>query len=211
VVEDHTETALQHEEVYVVLSGRATFVLDGEKLDAHAGTVVFVLDPAVRRSATASTPATTVLAVGGRTGEAYSPSPWESFFYAERHRPAGDFGAMADELGAALEEFPGHPAVLYHSPAPKPARAGTTRSAPTSPVPSSFVPSSPSRRRRTTTSPLCASPRLADRQGCHPSGVTHPSARRPDRQGCHPSGVTHPSARRPDRQGCHPSGVTPLG
>lgn len=114
VVEHHTEAALQHEEVYVVLTGRARFVLDGEELDAPAGTVVFVRDPAVERSATASEPATTVLAVGGRPGEAYTPSAWESFFYAERHRSAGDFGVMADELAAALEEFPDHPAVLYY-------------------------------------------------------------------------------------------------
>ena len=34
VVEEHTERSLGHEEVYVVLSGRATFTLDGEALDA---------------------------------------------------------------------------------------------------------------------------------------------------------------------------------
>jgi hypothetical protein len=32
VVEEHEERALGHEEVYVVLSGRATFTLDGEAL-----------------------------------------------------------------------------------------------------------------------------------------------------------------------------------
>jgi len=51
VVEEHTESTLRHEEVYVVLSGRATFTLDGETLDAPAGTVVFVEDPLVRRHA----------------------------------------------------------------------------------------------------------------------------------------------------------------
>ena len=44
VVEEHTEETLGHEEVYVVLSGRATFTLDGETLDAPAGTAVFVRD-----------------------------------------------------------------------------------------------------------------------------------------------------------------------
>ncbi len=39
VVEEHTESSLGHEEVYVVLSGRATFTLDDETLDAPAGTV----------------------------------------------------------------------------------------------------------------------------------------------------------------------------
>ena len=38
VVESHTEQNLGHQEVYVVLAGRATFELDGETLDAPAGT-----------------------------------------------------------------------------------------------------------------------------------------------------------------------------
>jgi quercetin dioxygenase-like cupin family protein len=64
VVEEHSEQALGHEEVYVVVSGRATFTLDGEALDAPAGTVVFVRDPAVVRHARAEEPGTAVLAVG---------------------------------------------------------------------------------------------------------------------------------------------------
>jgi len=44
VVEEHTERLLQHEEVYIVLSGQ-TFTLDDETLDAPTGTVVFVRDP----------------------------------------------------------------------------------------------------------------------------------------------------------------------
>ena len=35
VVEEHTERSLGHEEVYVVLSGRATFTLDDETLDGR--------------------------------------------------------------------------------------------------------------------------------------------------------------------------------
>jgi mannose-6-phosphate isomerase-like protein (cupin superfamily) len=37
VVEEHTEERLGHEQLYVVVSGRATFVLDGEEVDASAG------------------------------------------------------------------------------------------------------------------------------------------------------------------------------
>ena len=84
VVEKHTESTLQHEEVYVVLAGRAAFTLDDETFDAPAGTVVFVRDPEVERSARAEEPGTAVLAVGGRAGEAYSPSAWEFYFYVQR-------------------------------------------------------------------------------------------------------------------------------
>jgi tetratricopeptide (TPR) repeat protein len=114
VVEEHTEEALGHEEVYVVLAGRATFTLDGETLDAPAGTVVFVRDAEVKRHARAAEPKTAVLAVGGPRGGVYEPSPWEDFFAAERHRAAGDYGAYAAELAAALERRPDHPATLYN-------------------------------------------------------------------------------------------------
>ena len=114
VVEEHDEQSLGHEEVYVVLAGRATFELDGEIVDAPAGTLVFVRDPTVMRHAKAAEPHTSVLAIGGRRGEGYEPSPWEDYFAAERHRAAGDYDAFADELGAVLERRPEHPATLYN-------------------------------------------------------------------------------------------------
>lgn len=114
VVEEHTEDALGHEEIYVVLAGRATFTLDDETLDAPAGTVVFVRDPKVKRHAQAMEPDTAVLAVGGPRGGAYEPSPWEDFFAAERHRAAGDYTAYATELAEALERRPDHPSTLYY-------------------------------------------------------------------------------------------------
>jgi mannose-6-phosphate isomerase-like protein (cupin superfamily) len=49
VVEAHDELgtgAGHHEELYVVVSGHATFTLDGEEHDAPAGTLVFCRDPA---------------------------------------------------------------------------------------------------------------------------------------------------------------------
>jgi quercetin dioxygenase-like cupin family protein len=109
VVEEHTEEFLGHEEIYVVLAGRATFALDGETLDAPAGTVVFVSDPTVKRHARAEEPGTAVLAVGGPRGAVYEPPAWE----AERHRASGDYDAYAAELAEALERRPDHPGLLY--------------------------------------------------------------------------------------------------
>ena len=63
-------SALGHEELYLVTAGRATFTVDGDEIDAPAGTVVFVRDPAAQREAWAAEDGTTVLAVGGRPGEA---------------------------------------------------------------------------------------------------------------------------------------------
>jgi tetratricopeptide (TPR) repeat protein len=109
VVEEHTEEFLGHEEVYLVLAGRATFTLDDETLDAPCGTAVFVYDPAVKRHARAEEPQTAVLAVGGPREGVYEPPAWE----AERHRAAGDFDAYAAELADALDRRPDHPGLLY--------------------------------------------------------------------------------------------------
>jgi len=114
VVEEHTEEALGHEELYLVVSGRATFELDDEAFDAPAGTIVFVRDPAVRRHARAEEAGTSVLAVGGPRDKVYQPSPWEYWFAAERHRASGDYDAMVDEISAGLQQYPDHPAVLYY-------------------------------------------------------------------------------------------------
>lgn len=75
--EDDGTAAGRHEELYVVLRGRARFVVDGEVHDAPAGTLVAVLDPAAVREAIAEEDGTVVLAVGARPGLAFAPSPWE--------------------------------------------------------------------------------------------------------------------------------------
>jgi hypothetical protein len=113
VVERHSEERLGHEEVYVVLAGRAAFELDDETLDAPAGTLVFLRDPTVRRYAKAAEPGTTVLAIGGKPGEAYSPSAWEWYFEAERFRDPLDPEAALRLMAEANERFPDHMGVLY--------------------------------------------------------------------------------------------------
>jgi len=83
VVEPHREAdaGMGHQEVYVVLRGRATFTIDGAELDAPAGTVVRV-DPDVHRHAVAAEDGTAVLALGGAPVFAPSSSEW-----IERARP----------------------------------------------------------------------------------------------------------------------------
>ena len=59
-----------HEELYFVVSGRATFTVDGEPVAAPEGSLVYVKDPRTRRSAVADEAATTILVIGGRPGRA---------------------------------------------------------------------------------------------------------------------------------------------
>jgi hypothetical protein len=113
VVEKHDETPLGHEEVYAVVAGHATFTVDGEVVDAPAGTLVYLDDPAQVRSAVAREPSTTVLAVGGVPGR-HEPSAWEYFFPALPHMRAGEYEAAKAIIRDGLEEKPGHPALLYH-------------------------------------------------------------------------------------------------
>jgi tetratricopeptide (TPR) repeat protein len=113
VVEEHTE-GLRHEEVYIVLSGRATFTLDGTTHHAPKGTVVYVRDPEMRRHARADVAGTTVLAIGGRPGEPYAPSAWEWTFYAQRYRDAGDWEAAMASLEDGVEAYPDNPGLLYN-------------------------------------------------------------------------------------------------
>ena len=77
LVDDHRETETRHQELYVVLRGRAAFVLEGEPSDCPAGTCVAIPDPEVRRSAIAVEPGTAVLVVGATPGEAYEISSWD--------------------------------------------------------------------------------------------------------------------------------------
>ena len=117
VIEEHDELghgAGRHEELYYVARGHATFVLDGQDVDAPRGTFVFVRDPAVRRAATAKDSNTTILVIGGVPGQAFEPSPWESWLAALPHHNRGDYSAAIDILREGLARHPGNPNVLYN-------------------------------------------------------------------------------------------------
>jgi quercetin dioxygenase-like cupin family protein len=78
VVDEHVELETGHEELYIVLFGRAEFTLDGEPHDCVAGTCVAIRDPRVRRGAIAVEPGTAVLAIGATPGEPYRVSSWDA-------------------------------------------------------------------------------------------------------------------------------------
>jgi mannose-6-phosphate isomerase-like protein (cupin superfamily) len=67
----------QQEELYLVVEGRARFTCDGKDAELATGDVLFAR-PGVKRHAIALESPTTLLIVGGRPGEAYSPPIWAS-------------------------------------------------------------------------------------------------------------------------------------
>jgi hypothetical protein len=107
IINEHDEAG-DAEELYLVHRGRATFELDGERVDAPAGTFVFAR-PGVMRTAFAEEPGTTILAIGGTPGEAYEPDGWELWapvaplFYEGRYAEAAD---RTRELAGARPELP---------------------------------------------------------------------------------------------------------
>ena len=95
-----------HEELYVVLAGRATFTVDGERVDAPGGTCVLAV-PGERREARAEEDGTAVLVVGAPPGEAYRVAPWEFGSRAARAaelRDVDELERVADEGIAAYGE-----------------------------------------------------------------------------------------------------------
>jgi mannose-6-phosphate isomerase-like protein (cupin superfamily) len=108
VIEPHRESAdgRGHEEVYVVLRGRAAFTLDGAALDAPAGTLVRVA-PAVHRAAVAAEPGTTVLALGGEPDFRPSASEWIERARPHLHSDPERARAILAELHALRPGTPG--------------------------------------------------------------------------------------------------------
>lgn len=117
IVEAHNETgsgAGGHEELYVVVRGRATFTIDGEAVDAPAGTMIFVRDPALQRVAIEEEEGTLVLAVGGEAGQPYEVSPWEFNFGAMPALTSGRYAEAIELLETGLVEHPGNASILYN-------------------------------------------------------------------------------------------------
>ena len=79
VITEHEESETGEPELYIVVAGGATFTIAGERVDAPAVTLVWVTDPAAKRTAVATEPGTLVLSISGAApGQAYEPSGWDS-------------------------------------------------------------------------------------------------------------------------------------
>jgi hypothetical protein len=101
------------EELYLVLQGRAAFELDGEKVDAPAGTLVYA-KPGVKRTAFAEEPGTTIVAVGAVPGQVYEPGGWELW---APYRPAyeeGRYEEVIEPMRELAEAHPEYPALVYN-------------------------------------------------------------------------------------------------
>jgi hypothetical protein len=80
LIGEHTEAATGQEELYVVLDGTAVFEIDGERVEASAGSLVFVEPSATRKASGTGT----ILAIGATPGEAYYGLDWGDVWQEHR-------------------------------------------------------------------------------------------------------------------------------
>jgi mannose-6-phosphate isomerase-like protein (cupin superfamily) len=101
VVEEHEDP---HQELYVVVAGRARFRSNGEEFDAPAGTLV-LFAPGEHRVAHAAEAGTTVLAVGAEA-ERFEPSAWEYGFRAAGLTELGRLDEAREAIAEGQERYP---------------------------------------------------------------------------------------------------------
>jgi hypothetical protein len=115
IINEHDESEEQdlQEELYVVQRGRARFELDGEVVDAPAGTLVFAR-PDVKRTAFAEEPGTTIVALGGTPGRPYEAYGSEVWLPLHHLYESGKYAEVADQGRELIEAHPEYPAPLYN-------------------------------------------------------------------------------------------------
>jgi hypothetical protein len=101
------------QELFLVLRGHAVFKLDGESVDAPAGTLVFV-PPHTQRTAEAAAAGTTILAVEGTPGQAYDARGWELWAPLVPLYEAHEYVEVADRLSALVAASPQYPLLFFN-------------------------------------------------------------------------------------------------
>jgi mannose-6-phosphate isomerase-like protein (cupin superfamily) len=114
IVDEHDEgDPTADEELFLVLRGRAVFDVDGERVDAPAGTLVFT-PPRMRRRASAEEAGTMILLIEGSPGQAYRPRGWELWAPLVPLYEAGEYAQVAARLRAAVETHPLYAMLFYN-------------------------------------------------------------------------------------------------
>lgn len=111
IINEHDEEGEQ-EELYVVLQGRATFELDGERVDAPAGTLVYA-EPGVKRTAFAEEDGTTLVVAGGTIGQMYEVQGFEVWAPFQPLYLAGKYAEVADRA-SEIEAHPEYAGAFYN-------------------------------------------------------------------------------------------------
>ena len=114
VVNEHDEDdPTADEELFLVLRGHAVFELDGNEVDAPAGTLVFA-PPHTRRTASAREEGTTIVLLEGTPGKAYEARGWELWAPLAPLYQAGEYAEVADRLRDVVTAAPQYPMLFFN-------------------------------------------------------------------------------------------------
>ena len=115
VIEPHDETSAGaggHEELYLVVSGAAEFTIDGERVEAPAGTLILV-PVAAHRVATATEPGDHRAGDRRRSRAPMPVSPFEYWYAAQGPYSRGDYDEAVAVASEGLADYPEHPTLHY--------------------------------------------------------------------------------------------------
>jgi tetratricopeptide (TPR) repeat protein len=101
------------QELFLVMRGHARFELDGDRVDAPAGTFVFA-PPGTPRRAYAEEAGTVILLIEGTPAKGYEPRGWELWAPLAPRYFAGRYAEVADELRAAVTAYPQYGMLYYN-------------------------------------------------------------------------------------------------
>ena len=101
------------QELFLVLHGHAVFEVDGDRVDAPTGTLVFA-PPGTGRKASALEGDTTLLAIEGTPGEAYAARGWELWAPLAPRYQAGEYAEVAARLAALVRANPQYPMLFFN-------------------------------------------------------------------------------------------------
>ena len=101
------------QELFLVMRGHAVFELDGDRVDAPAGTFVFA-PPGIPRRAYAEVAGTEILLIEGTPGKGYDARGWELWAPLAPMYDAGQYEEVADDLLAVVEAHPQYGMLFYN-------------------------------------------------------------------------------------------------
>jgi tetratricopeptide (TPR) repeat protein len=114
IIDEHDEgDPTADEELFVVLRGHAAFEVEGNRIEASAGTFVFA-PPGVKRRAFAAEADTAILLIEGTAGKPYRPRGWELWAPLAPLYGSGHFAEVADRLSVAVATHPEYPLLFYN-------------------------------------------------------------------------------------------------
>jgi hypothetical protein len=101
------------QELFLVLRGHAAFDVEGDRVDAPAGTLVFA-PPNTKRKAFAIEDDATILALEGTPGKAFAARGWELWAPMAHLYQAGEYAEVADRLAASVQANPQYPMLFFN-------------------------------------------------------------------------------------------------